>query len=123
MSINCPKFGYGCENPLCSSVNEPLEQAIPEIRRNFENGVRWNVVHAILNRQIVSEANALCVNLHPTSNGKGIVICPSEVIERELGQKLGIVIAGEALRAIAKRCVDDAVYDLRQIGAYGNSHS
>ncbi len=106
MSVLCPKFGYTCEDPICNMVNEPFKNAIPEIRRNL-GGIRWAIARTMLDRRISSEANALCVDLHPTFDDNGVTICPAEVIEGDLGHKLGVVIASRALTEVAKRCITD----------------
>jgi hypothetical protein len=99
-------------------VNQPFNKTIPEIRQKL-GGVRWAIARIILDRQISSESSLLCVDLHQTFSNDGVSVCPAEVLEGELGHKLGVVIASRALTEIAKRCVDETAADIERINRRG----
>jgi len=109
----CPKFGTVCESEAqCSRINEPLADALPDIRRET-GGIRLSLASTVLKNKLESTANSLLVDLHPTTSGFVASVCPIEVLEGELDKKLGVVVATEAMYAMMQTCVDHTIEDLR----------
>ncbi len=111
--IRCPKTGEACENVrLCALVNKPLDNAIPTIRQRA-GGVSWRLATTVLERELATRGDELAVDLSPniTSDGDAIV-CPDQVLGGDLGQKLGVHIAAQALSNIMAETVANVTADL-----------
>ncbi|HUD05411.1 MAG TPA: hypothetical protein VMR18_00605 [Candidatus Saccharimonadales bacterium] len=108
----CPKFGRPCKNAQCVEINKPIKDAIPETRRAL-GGVSWSLVRTVLSRNLQTTSDQLCVDLYPSFTQEDTRICPIDALEGEIGYKLGIVVAEQALAALVEKCVADTVDDLR----------
>lgn len=116
--LTCPASGRECDNAsLCARVNEPLTGGIAAIRQGVETGVSVNLARHALVRELHAQLNLLGedVPIDDTQGGPfSVRICPRNIIEGPLGDKLGASTAAEALHNIAQTCVEHATADLNR---------
>lgn len=110
----CPSSGMPCPRTECNIANNPLVRAVPSIASKTGNRENWGRVIGALRREIESQGNHLTVNLFPYFNGKFFAICPEEVVDGELGKRVGERKAAEGIAGIIRQSVQNVITDLKQ---------
>jgi len=115
----CPATRRQCPRvDICGPINEPFVDAIPSIRRELD-GVSIREAGNALVDAITREADRRSSRkLHPEvdseKNGFATRVCPGEMLDSDVGKRLGPVAIGECVTDIVETSIAATVKDIRR---------